>query len=41
MGDVVSHSPTQLIAAGILGGMQGKMGIAAWRWYAILLCPQK
>ena len=24
--------PSQLIAAGILANMEGKLGIAAWRW---------
>lgn len=36
MRDAVSDISAQLIAAGILSGMQGKMGIAAWRWYAAL-----
>ncbi|KZT05456.1 MFS general substrate transporter [Laetiporus sulphureus 93-53] len=31
-GLLVSNAFGSLIAAGILGGMQGKRGIAAWRW---------
>lgn len=31
-GLLISNAFGSLIAAGILGGMQGKLGIAAWRW---------
>ncbi|PCH35555.1 MFS general substrate transporter [Wolfiporia cocos MD-104 SS10] len=31
-GLLISNAFGSLIAAGILGGMQGKRGIAAWRW---------
>lgn len=34
--NIHNHCDYQLIAAGILGNMQGKLGIAAWRWFAIL-----
>ncbi|KAH9834215.1 MFS general substrate transporter [Rhodofomes roseus] len=42
-GLLVSNAFGSLIAAGILGGMEGKMGIAAWRWLfyiegAITIC---
>ncbi|KIJ65884.1 hypothetical protein HYDPIDRAFT_109951 [Hydnomerulius pinastri MD-312] len=32
VGLLISNAFGSLIAAGILGGMEGKMGIAAWRW---------
>ncbi|QRW07735.1 major facilitator superfamily transporter [Ceratobasidium sp. AG-Ba] len=34
-GLLVSNAFGSLMAAGILGGMQGKRGIAAWRWFSI------
>ncbi|KAH9917542.1 MFS general substrate transporter [Fomitopsis serialis] len=34
-GLLISNAFGNLMAAGILSGMQGKRGIAAWRWYVI------
>ena len=31
-GNLISNAFGNLIAAGIVGGMEGKLGIRAWRW---------
>ncbi|KZT05457.1 MFS general substrate transporter [Laetiporus sulphureus 93-53] len=35
-GLLISNAFGNLMAAGVLSGMQGRLGIAAWRWYATL-----
>ena len=36
-GSLLSNAFGSLIAAGVLDGMEGVLGLAAWRWYVTLL----
>ena len=40
-GSILSNAFGSLIASGILGGIEGILGHAAWRWYIIFLPHSK